>query len=59
MKAFRFLAEYPFAGSDQSSIRAEMRRYVHEAHAIYYEVRSAEIVIARILGPGQDPLEEL
>jgi len=47
------------AGSDQSGIHPRLRRIVHQSHAIYYRVDQDEITIARILGPGQDPLEAL
>lgn len=58
-KFFEILATYPQAGSDQSDIRPGLRRIVHQAHAIYYRVEGDNIVIGRILGPGQDPLQEL
>jgi len=56
---FALLAEHPMAGSDQSGIQPRLRRIVHQSHAIYYRVDQDEITIARILGPGQDPLEAL
>lgn len=58
-KFFALLAERPMAGSDQSGIHPRLRRIVHQSHAIYYRVDQDEITIARILGPGQDPLSEL
>lgn len=57
--ALDVLTQHPLIGSDQSDIRPDIRRLVHEAHTIYYKVGQDDIVIVRILGPGQDPLEEL
>lgn len=59
IKTFELLAAHPLIGSDQSDTRSATRRVTHQAHAIYYRVGGAEVVIVRILGPGQDPLEEL
>lgn len=59
VKAFDVLLEHPLLGSDQGDIRPNIRRFVHEAHAIYYQTGEREMLVVRILGPGQDPLEEL
>lgn len=58
-EAFSLIAENPFIGSDQSDIRFGVRRFVRERHAIYYRVLDNEILVLRILGPGQDPLTNL
>ena len=58
-KLFSLLAEHRLMGSDQSGIQPNLRRIVHQSHTIYYRVAEHEVTIARILGPGQDPLEEL
>ncbi len=57
--ALDLLAEHPEMGTDLNDVVPNIRRLVHEAHAIYYQVRPEKVVIARILGPGQDPLGEL
>jgi hypothetical protein len=46
-------------GNDQSPIKNNIRRHVHEFHSIYYRVDEDEILILRILGPGEDPLHQL
>jgi len=56
LKAIERIAEYPLIGSDQSQVRAGLRRHVHAAHAIYYRVSGSRVIVLRILGPGQDPL---
>ena len=55
-RAFGRLAQTPRLGSNQDHILPNLRRYVHEAHTIYYALRTTEIVIIRILGPGHDPI---
>ena len=59
LKAFDAIAEHPEIGTDQNHIFPELRRLVHESHAIYYRVGDNEIVVMRLLGPGQDPLSQL
>ena len=58
-KAFEIISDFPFIGSDQSIIKERVRRYVYESHAIYYrvDININEILILRILGPGEDPLQ--
>ncbi len=58
-KAFEMIANYPFMGSDQSQIKKNIRRYVYESHSIYYRVDVNEILILRIVGPGEDPLRHV
>ena len=58
-KALALLTENPQLGSDQGQVRANTRRLVYESHGIYYEIGEAEILVLRILGPGQDPLRQL
>ncbi len=58
-KAFEMVADFPLIGGDQSQIKNNIRRHVHESHAIYYRVGVNEIFILRILGPGKDPLQHL
>lgn len=58
-KLFEILADYPEIGSNRHDIQPGLRRLVYQAHAIYYRIEGNEIVVGRILGPGQDPLEEL
>jgi len=58
-KAFEMVADFPLIGSDQSQIKNNIRRHVHEFHSIYYRVDVNEIFILRILGPGKDPLQHL
>ena len=58
-KALALLTENPQLGSDQGQVRANTRRLVHESHRIYYEVGEAQVLVLRILGPGQDPLRQL
>lgn len=55
-RAFDLLIAFPFLGSDQSHIEAGLRRHVHGSHAIYYVFREGEIIIAALLGPGEDPV---
>ena len=59
LKAFEAIAEHPEIGTGQNHILPELRRLVHESHAIYYRVADNEIVVMRLLGPGQDPLSQL
>lgn len=59
LTAIDFLREYPLLGVDASDIRANTRRLVHEFHSIFYEVFESEVVVLRILGPGQDPQKHL
>ncbi len=56
--AIDLLAENPLLGTAQESIMINARRFVHQSHVIYYEVALKEIVVLRILGPGQDPMIE-
>jgi toxin ParE1/3/4 len=60
-QAFVLLSERPLIGSDQSHIKPGIRRFVHESHAIYYriDIDTDEIIIYRLLGPGQDPFSQL
>ena len=58
-KAFEMISDFPLIGSDQSLIKKNIRRHVHEFHSIYYRVDGNEILILRILGPGEDPLQHL
>jgi len=58
-KSFDAIAEHPEIGTDQSHIIPELRRFVHESHAIYYRIAENQIVVMRLLGPGQDPLSQL
>ncbi|WP_161990593.1 type II toxin-antitoxin system RelE/ParE family toxin [Candidatus Methylobacter oryzae] len=58
-KAFEMISDFPLIGSDQSQIKKDIRRHVHESHSIYYRVDVDEILILRILGPGEDPLQQL
>ena len=55
-KAFEMITDFPLIGSDQNHIKKNIRRHVHEFHSIYYRVDGNEIIIYRILGPGEDPL---
>jgi len=58
-KSFDMIAEFPLIGSNQSHIKKNIRRHVHEYHSIYYRVGKKEVTIYRILGPGEDPLTKL
>ncbi|MGI9302301.1 MAG: type II toxin-antitoxin system RelE/ParE family toxin [Gammaproteobacteria bacterium] len=58
-RAFQLLAENPLIGSDQGHIRSNVRRFVHKSHAIYYRLDGDDVLVLRILGPGQDPLHQL
>ncbi|MDD5319808.1 MAG: type II toxin-antitoxin system RelE/ParE family toxin [Methylococcales bacterium] len=58
-KTFDTITEFPLIGSEQSHIKPKVRRFVYESHTIYYRVNSNDIVILRILGPGEDPLRHL
>ncbi|MBI2425790.1 MAG: type II toxin-antitoxin system RelE/ParE family toxin [Candidatus Hydrogenedentes bacterium] len=55
-KVFDLISEFPQSGSEQVRLRPKLRRLVHDAHAIYYEIRDEDILVVRILGRGQDPL---
>lgn len=57
LKVFDLLVVFPHLGAPYPD-RSDLRRHVHEAHAIYYRVDGEEIVVSRILGPGQDPTRE-
>ncbi|MDZ7769978.1 MAG: type II toxin-antitoxin system RelE/ParE family toxin [Woeseiaceae bacterium] len=59
LQSFEAIARNPDIGSDQGHIKAAVRRYVHQLHTIYYRTARQEIIIMRILGPGQDPLYQL
>ncbi len=54
-RAFDLLCESPNLGTNQGHILPNMRRLTHESHGIYYRVDGNDVVIVRILGPGQDP----
>jgi toxin ParE1/3/4 len=56
-RAFDLLVAFPFLGSDQGAIEPGLRRHVHGSHAIYYVVIEDEIVIAALLGSGEDPIQ--
>lgn len=58
-KAFEIIADFPLIGSNQSHIKKNMRRHVHEFHSVYYRVDADEVIIYRILGPGEDPLRHI
>lgn len=58
-KAFEMISEFPLIGSDQSQIKENIRRHVHEQHSIYYRADADGIFILRILGAGEDPLRHL
>ena len=58
LRAFETISENAEIGSDQSHILPTLRRHVHESHAIYYQIGDNEIVVLRLLGPGQDPLSQ-
>lgn len=58
LDAFDLLLKFPLAGSDQSALRPGLRRYIHASHAIYYRIDGDDIIVSRILGPGQDPIVE-
>lgn len=55
-RAFDLLVVFPQLGSDQGHIEQGLRRHVHGSHAIYYVLQKDEVVIAALLGPGEDPL---
>lgn len=59
LQCFEALARNPDIGSDQSHIKPNLRRYVHRFHSVYYRTANQEVVVMRILGPGQDPLNHL
>jgi len=59
LQSFEAIARNPDIGSNQGHIKAALRRYVHQSHTIYYRTARQDIVIMRILGPGQDPLHQL
>lgn len=58
-QVFEIISDFPLMGSDQSQIKNNIRRHVHESHSIYYRVGANEIFILRILGPGKDPLRHV
>ena len=58
-KTFEMISGFPLIGSDQSQIKKNIRRLVYEFHAIYYRVDENQVLILRILGPGEDPLMRL
>ncbi len=58
-KAFEMIGAFPLIGSNQDRIMKNIRRHVHESHSIYYRTNANEIIISRILGPGEDPLRHL
>jgi len=57
--AIELLATYPELGMKLSSGSEGRRRFVHARHAIYYRASDTEILVLRILGPGQDPTRDL
>ena len=56
IEAFEMITEFPESGTAQDMIVVGLRRLVVERHSIYYRTDGEQIVILRILGPGQDPL---
>jgi toxin ParE1/3/4 len=59
LEAMAMLADNPFMGLDQDHIKPNTRRLVHQRHSIYYKIRQDEVLVLRILGPGQDPTRQL
>ena len=58
-KAFEIISDFPLIGTNQNHIMKNIRRHVHELHSVYYRVEGNEILIYRVLGPGEDPLLHL
>jgi len=58
-KTFDTIAEFPLIGSDQSHIKPFVHRFVYESQSIYYRLIDEDIIILRILGPGEDPIRHL
>ena len=56
--AMYLLLDNPLMGSNQDTLGEGVRRFVRKSHAIYYEAFADEILILRVLGPGQDPKHE-
>lgn len=57
LKALDLLPVFPNMGNAYP-LREGLRRFVHESHSIYYRIEGEQIVVIRILGPGQDPARE-
>ena len=57
-KSFEIIALFPLIGSSQQHTKKNIRRHVQH-HSIYYRVDANEIIIYRILGAGEDPLQQL
>ncbi|MEN0651650.1 MULTISPECIES: type II toxin-antitoxin system RelE/ParE family toxin [Hyphobacterium] len=47
--AFDRLVRFPHAGGQLDGIRLPTRHLIHNAHAIFYEVRGESILILRVL----------
>jgi plasmid stabilization system protein ParE len=56
LKRYEIMAKFPLIGRNQSHIKTNMRRHVHQLHSIYYRVDANKIIIYRIPGPGEKPL---
>jgi len=56
---FEMIAGNPRIGADRSTLKPGYRRFVHEAHVIYYRVRERDVLILRVLGARQDPTRNL
>lgn len=57
-RTLTLLAIFPQMGTDQSHLKASVRRHVHGAHVIYYRLNKEGIRVLRLLGPGRDPVRE-
>ncbi|MBE8233100.1 MAG: type II toxin-antitoxin system RelE/ParE family toxin [Endozoicomonadaceae bacterium] len=58
-RSFEIISDFPLIGSSQHHTKKNIRRHVHEHHSIYYRVDAHGVTIYRILGPGEDPLQNI
>ena len=53
-RRFKVLERFPLSGEACPHLAAELRRTTVRQYAIYYRIRPAEVVIARIIHGAQD-----
>lgn len=54
-KLFELLYQSPFMGSVYEDIGDDVRVHYHQKHSIYYQQRSSDILILRILHSSMQP----
>ena len=48
-RAFKMISDHPLSGRSAVQLVADMRRYEHESHIIFYRVAGFDILVVRVL----------